>query len=391
MRDIRQVDLKGTRVLLRVDLNVPIFNGQVIDFTRINLIKPTIKFLRESGARIVLMSHLGRPKGFEPALSLEFLVPVLSSCYGEKIAVSFGRDLNPQLAKDLKNGEILLLENLRFNAGEERNCEQFAAKLALMGDIYINDAFSCSHRKHASIVQITNFLPSYPGLALMDELQNLRKITGSSFKPVVIVIAGLKVSTKFAVMEELIKKCDHLIIAGAMANTFLSALGYNMGGSYVELDYINQAKEFYYAHQSKIVLPKDLVCLVGGSDGASSNGNVKNCGINQLSNNDNALDVGPKSVENFLSYVSKAKLLLWNGPLGYYEDTNFAHGTIAFAKGISNLTKNEKLFSIIGGGDTTAALKESGEQAFSYVSSSGGAFLEWLENPNLPGLAALGG
>lgn len=369
MRDLRTVDLKGLRILLRADLNVPMLDGHVIDHTRINQIIPTIEFLKNGGAKIILISHLGRPKGrMDNKYSLKFLSPILEEAYKTKVHFASG---------NVNNGEILLLENIRFNAGEEANDIEFAKILSRLADIFVNDAFSCCHRAHASICGITKFLPSYPGFALSEELANLEQSMDKNLSPKVVIIAGLKVSTKFKVLTKLIASTEHLIIGGAMANTFLQAIGCDMKESFVEIDFLAQAKEFYHSHKDKIILPIDLVCEVAGE--------VQTFDIDKLPPSAKALDVGPKSVAQFTKILKASKLVLWNGPLGYYEDPRFSKASLNLARAIVEMPD---LRSIVGGGDTVAAIGKFSKQ-FSYLSSSGGAFLEWLENSDLPGLQAL--
>ncbi|MCE2992521.1 MAG: phosphoglycerate kinase [Candidatus Jidaibacter sp.] len=375
MKDLKNAYLLGQRVLLRVDLNVPLHAGKVLDFSRITNIQPTIDFLKKNGAQIILASHFGRPKGFvDPIYSLEFLVPILKEIYGEEILFS----KTPSLPA-AKKGEIVLLENLRFNAGEEANDIEFAKKLAGLADIYVNDAFSCSHREHASICAITQLLPSYPGLAFESELNSLKASIDPSASPKIAIIAGLKVSSKFKVLASLVDTSDHLIIGGAMANTFLQALGFNMQASFVETDFLEQALQFYNLHKDKIILPIDLVCDVHGT--------AQEHDVEFLPEGARALDVGPKSIAMFIAKIKHSRILLWNGPLGYYEDEKFAQASLHLAEAIGNMPN---LRSIAGGGDTIASIGKFGDK-FSYVSTSGGAFLEWLEDFDLPGIRCLRG
>lgn len=354
---------------MRADLNMPTHEGRIMDNTRIIQLIPTIEFLKKAGAKIILISHLGRPKGVvDSKYSLKFLVPILENTYKTKVHFADGT---------LNDGEILLLENLRFNAGEEANDIKFAKTLASLGDIYVNDAFSCSHRAHASICGITELLPAYPGFALEAEIANLKRSVDKALSPKIVIIAGLKVSTKFKALTKLIDVADHLIIGGAMANTFLQAIGFDMKDSFVETSFLSQAAEFYSTHKNKLVLPIDLACDVSGK--------LQVFDVDKLPQNAKALDVGPKSVEQFTHLLKSAKLVLWNGPLGYFEDPRFGKASLQLAEAIIKLPG---LQSIVGGGETIAAIGEFGSQ-FSYLSSSGGAFLEWLENFDLPGLRAL--
>ncbi len=382
MRDLKNINLKGVRVLLRTCFDVPMHNGEITDLTRITQILPTIEYLKNQGAKIILISHFGRPKGIaSDKYSLKFLVPVLEKAYKSKVL--FIEDLHApsavQTSFDLKAGEILLLENLRFYKGEESNDAEFAKYLSGFGDIYVNDAFPSSHREHASMCAITKFITAYPGFALKTELENLQKSVDPKLSPKVIIIAGLKVSTKFKVLHSLVETADQLIIGGAMANTFLKALGFDMANSFVEEEFVEQAAQFYKLHEDKLILPVDLVCEIGGDS--------KIFEVGSLPPGAKALDIGPKSVAIFMGYIKRAKLLLWNGPLGYYEDPRFAKASLALAKAIGEL---KDIQSILGGGDTLALINElDNPPKFSYLSSSGGAFLEWLESFDLPALKAL--
>lgn len=385
MKTLEAADLKSKRVVLRADLNLPIHNGKIQDITRINILQDTIKTLKDAGAKIVLVTHFGRPYGrYSEEFSVHFLQPLLEKMY--KTPVQFCQDLTSEAAQKqslaLPDGEIMLCENLRFYPGEEVNDEQFAESISKLGDVYVNDAFSCSHRAHASTVGVTHYLPSFAGLGLAKELMYLDKSMDENLSPKMLVIGGFKVSTKFKVLERLVQKMECIAIGGAMANTFLQGLGYNMGSSYVEGPFVRQALSFYKDNKDKILLPVDLVCDV--------NGNVETHDISSVPQHAKALDLGPKTIDLFGEKAGASKLVLWNGPLGYYEDDKFAKGSIAFAKKISDLTESGAIQSIIGGGDTIAAVeKASIDMEFTYASTSGGAFLEWLEGASLPGIEAL--
>lgn len=390
MRDLNNVDLKGKKVILRADLNVPIYRNKITDLSRAIKLKPTIDFLKSKGARIILLSHLGRPNGiFDTELSLAHLVWDLEELYQSQIIYSSDiiSPSNIETVSQLEEGEIFLPENLRFDDREEANNREFARELAEYGEIYVNDAFSCCHRAHASICAITEFLPAYPGLQLKRELDSLSMMLNATNKPVVIIVAGKKVSTKFAMLENLVKIADQLIIAGAMANTFLKAFGYEVGASLYEEELIPQVKEFIAKHNDKIVLPLDAM-VAEKIDGDFVNMSVAN--VNSIHKNQIILDIGPQSVGKLVESVLAARTLLWNGPLGFYEDSRFAISTLYLARVIAKRTIFGHLNSVIGGGDTVAAVEPSGLlDKFSYVSTAGGALMEWLEGKELPGISCL--
>jgi len=376
MKSIRDLELNGKRVLLRADLNVPTKDGIVQDFTRIDRLIPTIELLKSKCAKIILISHFGRPDGKVVAsLSLKFLAPILQDRL--KTKVFFGE------SKDLEKSAILLLENLRFHPEEEANDDEFAKNLAKLADFYINDAFSCSHRAHASIVAITKYLPSYPGLLLQEEVSSLEKSLDLKLKPNVAIVGGKKVSTKFPILHNLSKKVDYLVIGGAMANTFAKAMGHDIGGSYYEPELIDNVKSFIKQCSCKLIIPSDFIVATKKGD-SFINPEAKS--INDISDANVILDIGPKSVTEITTILEKSKSVMWNGPLGMFEDARFAVGTNEVAKVISELD----IISVAGGGDIVSALEQAGfAKNFTYISTAGGAFLEWLEGKELPGITVL--
>lgn len=391
-KTVRDFDLKDKRVILRADLNVPAEDGKVTDTTRIDRLKITIDYLHNAGAKIVVVSHLGRPKGPSPELSLKFLVPVLEKQWQAKIA--FSEDCIGDKAKastdSLKSGEIVLFENLRFHAGEENDDSAFAKALAANGDIFVNDAFSVSHRKAASLVGITQYLPAAAGLLMEEELTALDKAVGNPQKPVAAIVGGSKISTKLDVLNSLVTKVDYLVLGGAMANTFLHARGINIGGSMCEKDMAEQALAIAKIAEDNgcdIVLPIDGVTVTELKENADHKTITVADGIPA---DRRIVDVGPESIQYIKAVLDKCKTAVWNGPLGVFEKKPFDCGTSAVAQHVAQLTKQGKIASIGGGGDTVSALNNAGvEEDFTYVSTAGGAFLEYLEGKKLPGVAAL--
>lgn len=386
MKSFIGLDLKGKRVLLRADLNVPAKNGIIEDTTRITRLIPTIRKLVEMEAKIILISHFDRPEGKKvPSMSLAFMPQELTKIYG--VNVSFSDETVGSFVlsktKNLPNGEILLLENLRFDPREESNDFNFAQELAKLGDIYINDAFACSHRAHASISAITSYLPSYAGLLFLEEITNLEKTLNGSEKPNVAIVGGKKVSTKFPILNNLSKKVDYLVIGGAMANTFVKAMGKEIGSSYYEPDLVDAAKKFLNETSCKIVIPTDFIVAKKESDSFI---NPQEKDMSQITTGDVILDIGSKTAASISTILEKSKCVMWNGPLGMYEDIRFAQGTNKVAQSISKL----RITSVAGGGDIVAALEKANlAQKFTYISTAGGAFLEWLEGKELPGIQAL--
>jgi phosphoglycerate kinase len=386
------LDLAGKRVLVRADLNVPVADGRVTDATRLTRLVPGILDLSKRGAKVVVLSHFGRPKGaVVPDMSLKPVADALGSALGRPVA--FASDCIGEVAAKavagLANGDVLVLENLRFHKGEEKNDAALAAELAKLGDIFVGDAFSCAHRAHASTDAITRLLPSYAGPLLMEEINALRTALEKPQRPTAAVVGGAKVSTKIPVLTNLMAKVDHLIIGGGMANTFLLAKGYSVGKSLAEPDLVATAREIMDAAASKgctIALPVDGVVASEFKAGASNSVvDVTAVPADQM-----ILDVGPKSIAHLSAVIEQCHTLLWNGPLGAFEIAPFGEGTFALARQAATMTKAGKLVSVAGGGDTVAALNAAGvTDDFTYVSTAGGAFLEWLEGRELPGVAAL--
>lgn len=389
---ITDVDVAGKTVLVRADLNVPMDNGRVTDTARIDRFAPTATYLADKGARVVIISHFGRPKGVRmPSMSLEPIARALAASLGRD--VGFSEECVGEVAEKavwaMNDGDILMLENLRFQAAENENSDTFAHRLAVYSDIYVNDAFSCSHRAHASTEAITKLLPSYAGLSLKGELDALDAVLGNPQRPIAALVGGAKVSTKITVLEALIPTMDAIIVGGGMANTFLLAKGAPIGNSLAEPDYIDTAKQIMAVaaeNDCEIVLPVDLVASEEFAAGAASE--VIPVGTDPGSRM--ILDVGPDSIADLTKRLGNLKTLLWNGPLGAFEIDPFGDGTFAVAKAAADLTKQGKLITVAGGGDTVAALNQAGvSDDFTYISTAGGAFLEWLEGKELPGVAAL--
>jgi phosphoglycerate kinase len=386
------IDVAGKRVLVRADLNVPVADGRVTDATRLTRLVPGIQDLARRGAKVVVLSHFGRPKGaVVPEMSLRPVAEALGAELGRPVA--FASDCVGQGAATaiagLPDGGVLVLENLRFHKGEEKNDPALAAELAKLGDIFVGDAFSCAHRAHASTDAITRLLPSYAGPLLMEEINALRTALEQPQRPTAAVVGGAKVSTKIPVLTNLMAKVDHLIIGGGMANTFLLANGYAIGKSLAEPDLVGTAREIMAAAQAKgctIVLPVDGV--VAGEFKAGAANRVVD--VTAIPADQMMLDVGPRSIAHLSQVIEQCRTLLWNGPLGAFEIAPFGEGTFALARQAAAMTKAGRLVSVAGGGDTVAALNAAGvTDDFTYVSTAGGAFLEWLEGRELPGIAAL--
>ncbi len=391
-KELFKLDLKDKLILVRVDLNLPMSNGVVKDITRLKSILPTIKEIRKRLGKVVLCSHFGRPDGkFNKNYSLRPIVEPLSSELN--IPISFSSDCIGSTAdnhkKKLKQGEVLLLENLRFHPGEEQNDNNFSRDLSEKIDYFVNDAFSCSHRTHSSTVGITRYLPSFMGTHLEKEISALESVLNDPKRPVGAIIGGSKVSTKIDVIQFLQKKMDLIIIGGAMANTFIAADGYNIGKSLFENDCINVAKELLKNsddNNCKLILPVDFKISKKFQKQAEN----LNVDFDRIPNNMMALDIGQKSVNLFNEKINNCQTILWNGPLGAFETSPFDIGTNKVARHVSILTKQKKILSVAGGGDTVAALNNAKAlDDFSYVSTAGGAFLEWLEGKNLPGIKIL--
>ena len=392
-RTLDDIDVRGKRVLLRADLNVPVKDGVVTDATRIERLAPTIETLIEKGAKVVLMSHFGRPNGRpNPAFSLRPLVGSLSKAIGGR-EVAFASDCIGNEAKRvvaaLRPGQVALLENLRFHRGEEENSPDFARALAELGDVYVDDAFSAAHRAHASIAALAHLLPAAAGKLMEAELGALNAALDSPARPVLALIGGAKVSTKLDLLRFVIGKVDLLAIGGAMANTLLFAQGTEVGRSLTERDMADNARRLLALAQERncrVILPEDAVIAAQLASGTST----RAVPIDMVPGDMMILDIGPKTVARILAALEEVRTLVWNGPLGAFETPPFDRGTTAVAKKAAELTRAGKLLSVAGGGDTVAALAVGGmTDQLSYVSTAGGAFLEWLEGRELPGVAAL--
>jgi len=386
------VAVAGKRVLIRVDLNVPMEGGKITDMTRIERVAPTIAELADKGAKVVVLSHFGRPGGKAvPEMSLKALVEPLAATLRKPVA--FAEDcvgpLAQQAVAPLKNGDVVLLENLRFHKGEEKNEAAFIEQLSVLGDIYVNDAFSCAHRAHASTEGLANRMPAVAGRLMQAELEALDKALGNPKRPVAALVGGAKVSTKLELLGNLVGKVDRLIIGGGMANTFLHAQGINVGKSLCEKDLAGTARDILAkaeAARCKVLLPVDAAVAAELKAGAAS----RTVDIAAVPDDQMILDIGPKSIAALAAELADCATLVWNGPLGAFEAAPFDAGTSAIAREAASLTAAGKLVSVAGGGDTVAALAHAGvEDKFSYVSTAGGAFLEWMEGKELPGVAAL--
>lgn len=388
-----ELDVRGKRVLVRADLNVPMADGKVTDASRIVRLAPTILELCAAGARVVVLSHFGRPKGKpNPAMSLEQLVAPLAAALGGK-PVRFATDCIGPAAEsviaELKDGEVGLLENLRFHPGEEANDRNFATALAQLGDLYVNDAFSAAHRAHASTEAIALLLPSAPGRLMQAELEALTKALESPHRPVMAIIGGAKVSTKLAVLGNLLAKVDALVIGGAMANTFLYARGQPVGASLCERDMADTARDIMAKAEAggcDIVLPSDVVV----ASELKANVDARTVAVGAVPDDALILDIGLDTANAVAVRLAQTRTVLWNGPLGAFETPPFDAGTVRVAEAVAERTRAGALLSVAGGGDTLAALVAAGVDGdFTYVSTAGGAFLEWLEGKQLPGVAAL--
>lgn len=385
------IDVSGKRILIRADLNVPVQDGKVSDATRLTRLVPGLKALAARGARVVVISHFERPKGRDLKFTLKPIAAKLSELVGQPVA--FADDCIGPAAEvvvaALQPGQIAVLENLRFHAGEEKNDAAFAGQLARLGDIYVNDAFSCAHRGHASTDAIASRLPSFAGPLLMQEIDALKTALENPQRPTAAVVGGAKVSTKIPILTNLVAKVDKLFIGGGMANTFLQSMGVQTGQSLAEPEFHSMAREIMTEAKEKgcqIVLPADAVVAKAFKTGAPS----KVVNIHKVWVDDMILDIGPETVAKMTALLAECKTLVWNGPMGAFEIAPFGDGTFALARAAAQLTKDGKLVSVAGGGDTVAALNAAGAAGdFSYVSSAGGAFLEWLEGRELPGIVAL--
>ena len=386
----QNLNLKGKKVILRVDLNVPMKNGAVTETSRIEKILPTIKFLVEKEAKIIILSHIGRPKGkVVKGMSLDPISKKLSALLDKKIIFNkniINENTFSEVDK-ISNGSIMMMENIRFNEGEETNSEKFSKKISSLGDIYVNDAFSCSHRAHASIEGITKYIPSYFGLQITKEINALKKITSEIKKPVSLIIGGSKISTKIRIINNLIKKFNNIIIVGGMANTMLKHTGSNVGKSVCEHDCGELIKEILEKSKKfncKITCPTDVVV----ANNLENEG--KNKDIDKIEKNEMILDIGPKTISSVKKIIDNSNTVLWNGPAGYFENPNFQNGTKKILEIISEKTLKDNIFSVAGGGETVAAINKFNKlDSFTFVSTAGGAFLEFLEGKTLPGIKAI--
>ena len=390
-RTLDDVDVSGKRVLVRVDLNVPVENGRVSDLTRIERVAPTISEVADKGGKVILLSHFGRPKGRDAAQSLKRVAPVIANVLKRPVAFADDCVGDPAMAavEAMKAGDILCLENTRFHPGETRNDPDFATQLAALGDIFVNDAFSAAHRAHASVEGLGRRLPAYAGRSMQDELEALTKILQTPIRPLAAIVGGAKVSTKLDLLGSLLAKVDVLLIGGGMANTFLAARGYSVGKSLCEHDLLPTAREIMDKGTAKgreIVLPVDAVVAKRFEANAPS----RVVAADGIGDDEMILDIGPRSIEYVCSVLARVETLVWNGPFGAFELEPFDTATVEIAEAAAELTAAGKIKSVAGGGDTVAALNAAGAaDRFTYVSTAGGAFLEWLEGKALPGVEVL--
>ena len=391
MRNIQdETNLNQKKVLLRLDLNVPLDNGKITDTTRIDKILPTINFLLKNEAKIIILSHVGRPKGkVVSELSLKPICEDLKNKLNQNIKL-VSKNIKEIKSTDLFNEhdeKIVILENLRFYEEEEKNENGFAKHLASLADIYVNDAFSCSHRAHASIFEITKFIPSYAGLQLNLEIDALTKITSEIQRPITCIIGGSKISSKINIIKNLIAKFDNIIIVGGMANNILRYKGYEIGKSIQEDNCDKIIEEIFSLSKKencKIIYPEDVAV------GKNLDGSAKIKELNNISKDELILDIGPKTIKAINSLIEESSTILWNGPAGYFENPNFAKGSLEIAKKIIEKNKSNTIYSVAGGGDTVSLLNGIGAiNNFNFVSTAGGAFLEYLEGKELPGIKAL--
>ena len=391
MKSIKQEkNLNNRKILLRLDLNVPLEGTKIIDKTRIDKIIPTLKFLIAQNAKIIIISHVGRPKGkVVKDLSLKPICEDLCIKLNQniKLITKNIKQISSEELFDNNNKKIVMLENIRFYSEEEENNYEFAKHLASLADIYVNDAFSCSHRAHASICEITNFLPSYSGLQLDLEVNALKKITSEIEKPITCIIGGSKVSTKINIIKNLIPKFDNIIIVGGMANNIIKYIGNNIGKSLCEENANSIVEEIFFLSKKencKIIYPEDVVVA------KDINGNPINKDSNQVMSDEMILDIGPKTIEKINHTIDNSKTILWNGPAGYFENPNFANGSNKITKKIIEKNISREIYSVAGGGDTVSLINGlDATDNFDFVSTAGGAFLEYLEGKELPGIKVL--
>ncbi|MFN0264629.1 phosphoglycerate kinase [Tepidamorphus sp. 3E244] len=391
-RTLDGLDVSGKRTLVRVDLNVPMKDGEVSDDTRIRAVLPTISELSEKGAKVILLAHFGRPGGeVKPALSLEPIARAVSERLGKPVA--FAADCVGPVAADaveaMNAGDVLLLENTRFHKGEEADDTLFTAQLATLGDIFVNDAFATAHRAHATTSGLANHMPAHAGRCMQGEIEALEKALGSPERPVLAIVGGAKVSTKIDLLENLAQKVDMLVIGGAMANTFLAARGHDLGKSLMERDLVDTAMRIDAAASAancEILLPLDLVV----AKEFAANAQNRATDLDGVDEDEMALDIGPRTVEDLRARLDNVRTVVWNGPFGAFEMKPFDAGTNAVAEAVAQATRERGLTSVAGGGDTVAALNNAGvSDDFTYISTAGGAFLEWLEGKSLPGVEIL--
>lgn len=386
-------DIAGKRVLVREDLNVPMAQGRVIDDTRLRAAAPTLLELADRGAKVLVLAHFGRPKGQRQAeMSLEQVVPALVAVLGRDVAFveDCAGDAAAAAISALAPGSIAVLENTRFHAGEEKNDAALVDAMAALGDFYVNDAFSAAHRAHASTAGLAHKLPAFAGRSMEAELVALEKALGAPEKPVAAVVGGAKVSTKLDVLTHLVSRVDHLIIGGGMANTFLAARGVDVGKSLCEHDLADTAEAILEAADAAgctVHLPYDVVVA---KEFAANPASLRTCNVHEVAADEMILDVGPAAVEALADVLKTCRTLVWNGPMGAFETAPFDAATVALARTAAALTQEGSLVSVAGGGDTVAALNHAGVAGdFSFVSTAGGAFLEWMEGRDLPGVSAL--
>ncbi len=392
LEDLLKLDLNNKRVLVRVDFNVPMIDGEITDDTRLRAAVPTIAALRNTGAKVILLSHFGRPKGkIEPSMSLGPVVKVLEEILSANIIFAdrcFGPSAKAAI-DSVDEGSIVLLENTRFEAGEEKNDPELSKAIAALGDYYVNDAFSAAHRAHSSTEGVAKLLPSYAGENMALELDHLDKALGNPVRPVMAIVGGAKVSSKIDLLENLVTKTDFLVIGGGMANTFIAASGIDVGKSLCEkelFDKVFAIKEAAAKANCEIILPIDVIA----SKAFAANAENRACLPNEVTADEMILDAGPKSVEALAAKMALSKTIIWNGPLGAFEMEPFDMATVAAAKAAAALCREGKLIAVAGGGDTVSALNHAGvSEDFSFISTAGGAFLEWMEGKELPGVKAL--
>ena len=392
MKSILDQDLvfKGKKVIVRVDLNVPMKSGTITESSRIIKILPTIKLLIEKEAKIIIFSHIGRPKGkIVNRMSLEPISKKLSDLL--EIEVLFNKNqINEKTSREINkipNGSVMMMENIRFYEGEEKNEDFFSKKISSLGDIYVNDAFSCSHRAHSSIEGITKYIPSYCGLQFVEEINALKRITSKIVRPVTCIIGGSKISTKIKIISNLIKDFDNIIIVGGMGNAMLKNTGVDIGKSICDEGYKDLVKEILEkssTHDCKIYYPLDIVV----SKTLDGNGMIKE--VNEVNKDEMILDIGPKTITSIKDIINKSNTVLWNGPAGYFENPNFSNGTKEILEIIAHKRSKNKIYAVAGGGETVAVINKFNKlDSFDFVSTAGGAFLEYLEGKELPGIKAL--